>query len=82
MNEFLHLLSLEFLRASYVYPYYIYTTFSFLFFFIIYLFIHLVFCLFRAPSAAYADPQARGPIVAVAAGLGQSHRNARSGLCL
>ena len=38
--------------------------------------------LFRATSAAYGDSQARGLIGTVAAGLRQSHSNARSKLCL
>ena len=44
--------------------------FSFVFYFI--------FCLFRAPPAAYGGSQARGPIGATAASLCQSHSNARS----
>ena len=45
----------------------------------------LVFCIlsfFRAAPKAYGDSQARGLIGAVAAGLRQSHSNARSELCL
>ena len=41
-------------------------------------FLFLLFCLFRATSAAYGGFQARGPIRAVATGLCQSHRHARS----
>ena len=36
------------------------------------------FCLFRASSVAYGGSQARGLIGAVAAGLLQSHSNARA----
>ena len=47
-------------------------SFSFLFFF-------LSFCLFLSrPPSAYGGSQARGPIKAIAAGLRQSHSNARS----
>ena len=38
--------------------------------------------LFRATSAAYGGSQARSQIRAAAAGLHQSHSNARSDLCL
>ena len=40
------------------------------------------FLLFRATPAAYGHPQAKGPIRATAAGLCQSHSNARSELLL
>ena len=40
------------------------------------------FLLFRAALAAYGASQARGPIRAVAAGLHESHSNARSEPCL
>ena len=46
------------------------------------LFIYFVFCHFRAVPEAYGGSQARGLIGAVAAGLRQSHRNARSKLRL
>ena len=45
-------------------------------FFNFYLFIN--FCLFRATPTAYRGSQARGLIGATAAGLCQSHNNARS----
>ena len=48
----------------------------------IYLFIFGLFVFSRAAPAAYGGYQARGQIGAVAAGLGQSHRNARSEPCL
>ena len=41
-----------------------------------------VFCPFRATPVAYGSSQARGPIRPVAAGLRQSHSNARSKLRL
>ena len=41
-----------------------------------------VFCLFGTTPTAYGGSQARGPIGAVAAGLCQSHSNARSEPCL
>ena len=40
------------------------------------------FCLSRASPMAYGGSQARGPIGAIAAGLHQSHSNARSELRL
>ena len=42
------------------------------------LFFFFVFSLFRAAGAAYGGSQSRGLIGAVAAGLHQSHNNARS----
>ena len=53
-------------------------TFSFSFFFSFF----FVFCPFRAAPLAYGGSQARGLIGAVAAGLCQSHSNARSQLRL
>ena len=50
--------------------------------FYFYLFINLVFLSFRAEPAAYRGSQDRGLIGAIAAGLCQSHSNARSWLCL
>ena len=41
-------------------------------------FFSFVFCHFRAEPAAYGGSQAWGPIRTVAAGLHQSHSNARS----
>ena len=41
-----------------------------------------LFVFFRAAPAAYGDSQARGLIRVFAAGLCQSHSNARSELCL
>ena len=46
------------------------------------LFFIFVFCLFKASHTACEGSQARGLIGAVAAGLHQSHSNARSELCL
>ena len=48
---------------------------------LLYLFI-LSFCLLRAASVAYGGSPVRGQIGAVAAGLRQSHSNAKSGLHL
>ena len=45
------------------------------------LFFFVVFCPFRVTPVAYGDSQARGRIGAVAAGLCQSHSNARSKPC-
>ena len=54
----------------------------FLFFkFFLFLFIYL-FLLFRATPAAYGGCQDRGLIRGIAAGLRQSHSNARSKVCL
>ena len=41
-----------------------------------------LFCPFRAAPTAYGGSQARGQTGAVAAGLGQSYSNTRSGLHL
>ena len=41
------------------------------------IFVFVLFC-FRATPTAYGDSQAQGPIGATAAGLRQSHSNARS----
>ena len=42
------------------------------------LFVCFCFLLFRATPEVYGDSQARGPIGSTAAGLRQSHSNARS----
>ena len=56
---------------------------AFYFILFIYLFIYFpVFCLFRAEPVAYGGSQARSLVGAVAAGLPQSHSNARSKPCL
>ena len=47
-----------------------------------YFFFFFAFCRFRAAPMAYGGSQARGLIGAVAAGLHQSHSNARSELHL
>ena len=47
-------------------------------FFFFFFFFSFVFCLFRATPTAYGVSQARGLIRATAAGLHQSHSNARS----
>ena len=44
----------------------------------IFFFLSFVFCPFRAAPVAYGGSRARGLIGAVAAGLHQSHNNARS----
>ena len=51
-------------------------------FIFLFYFIFFVFCPLRAMPVAYGDSQARGLIRAVAAGLCQSHGNARSELHL
>ena len=56
------------------------SVFCYCFFFLSFFF--SVFCLFRATPTAYGGSQARGPIRATAAGLCQSHSNARSEPCL
>ena len=43
-----------------------------------YIFFFFLFGLFRVAPAAYGDSQARGQIVAIAAGLGQSLSNTGS----
>ena len=47
-----------------------------------FLFFCFLFIYFRAAPVAYGSSQARGVIGAAAAGLRQSHSNARSQLCL
>ena len=49
---------------------------------VIFLFLFLFFCLFRSTPVACGGSQARGLIGAVAAGLRQSHSNARPEPCL
>ena len=47
------------------------------FYYLFFIFL-IFFLLFRAVPTAYGDSQARGPVEATAAGLHQSHSNARS----
>ena len=53
----------------------LYMPLVFIFYFYLFFF---AFCFFRAAPAAYGGSQAWGPIRTVAAGLHQSHSNARS----
>ena len=48
----------------------------------LFIYFSFLFCLFRAAPVAYGGSQTRGRIGAVAAGLCQSHSNARSKLSL
>ena len=50
--------------------------------FSIFFFFFSVFCLFKATPVACGGSQAKGLIRSTAAGLRQSHSNARSELCL